>query len=393
MGVYKRGRILWIRYADPSGEIVRESTDQADRRTAARLYRQRKREVADGTWIAPRSRSSTKLRVRDYAETWLARQKERELATWRNENQKLRAHVLPLIGERVLADLRPKDAIQLVEALKRRPVQRGRGLLAPRTVHNAYAVFSRMCRDAVIDEVLIGTPCVLPSKTLPKKRDKDPTWRASAIFTREEVELLISDDRIDEDERTFYALLFFLGVRTGEAAGRRWRDYDTTARPLGRMTIATQYADRPLKQEDRPREMPVHPTLAAILAAWKLGGFPRFFGRAPTREDFIVPETSDQWKRRGQHRIGSTSYRRLQRALELVELRRRRQHDARRTLISIGRADGCDRDILRACTHGDRREQLDDYTTWPWDVKCREVAKIQIARRGAAVVTLAEVRA
>jgi len=61
MGVYKRGRILWIRYADPSGEIVRESTDQADRRTAARLYRQRKREVADGTWIAPRSRSSMKV--------------------------------------------------------------------------------------------------------------------------------------------------------------------------------------------------------------------------------------------------------------------------------------------------------------------------------------------
>jgi integrase len=390
MGVYMRGKIAWIRYADPSGDTVYESTGQRDRRVAERLYRQRKREIADGIWLGPKRTNANRLRVSEYAEAWLAKQKLRGLASWRNENQKLRAHVLPLIGSRVLADLRPKDVVQLVEELKRRPVLRGRGLLAPRTAINAYAVFSRMCRDAVIEEVIAATPCVLPSKTLPRKRDKDPTWRATAVFVRDEVETLISDERIGEDERVFYALMFFLGVRVGEASGRRWRDYDTSARPLGRMTIATQYDDQPVKQEDRPREMPVHPTLAAILAHWKLSGFARFFGRAPTPEDFIVPEPSNQWRRRGQHRNGKTSYRRLQDALVLLGFRRRRQHDARRTLVSLGRADGCDRDILRACTHGDRREQLDDYTTWPWDAKCREIAKIKLGRRGASVAAIAE---
>jgi hypothetical protein len=33
------------------------------------------------------------------------------------------------------------------------------------------------------------------------KIDKDPTWRSGAVFTREEVEQLISDGRIPEERR------------------------------------------------------------------------------------------------------------------------------------------------------------------------------------------------
>ena len=40
---------------------------------------------------------------------------------------------------------------------------------------------------------------------------------------------------------------------------------------------------------DNPREMPVHPTLAKVLAEWKLEGFERFVGRKPKPEDLIVP--------------------------------------------------------------------------------------------------------
>lgn len=40
---------------------------------------------------------------------------------------------------------------------------------------------------------------------------------------------------------------------------------------------------------DNPREMPVHPTLARVLAEWKLSGFERFTGCPPRPEDLIVP--------------------------------------------------------------------------------------------------------
>ncbi len=38
-----------------------------------------------------------------------------------------------------------------------------------------------------------------------------------------------------------------------------------------------------------PRRMPVHPTLAAMLAEWKLVGWEQMIGRAPTANDLLVP--------------------------------------------------------------------------------------------------------
>lgn len=385
MGTYRRGRIWWIRYADPRGEIVRETTGQTDARTAERLYRQRKREVASGTWVHPSRRAHpTRPTVAEYAEGWLEEQRERGVLSVRVEEQKLRDHVLPLIGGRVLEELRPKDVIALVRELRRRETKTGKGRLAARTVRNAYAVFQRMCRDAVIDETIRATPCVLPTGALPEKRDKDPAWRATAIFTRAEVETLISDERVPWDRRVLYALLFLTGGRIGEACGRRWEHYDRETRPLGQLVIATQYDDRALKT-GVPRIMPVHPTLAAILAEWRGGGFAMFVRREPRASDFIVPEVLGP--RAGQHRLQGSSLRRLHADLETLGMRPRRQHDARRTLITIGRSDGCSADVLRACTHGSSRDVFDDYTTWPWEVRCREVAKIGIRRRGAAEVT------
>ncbi len=386
MGVFYRGTIAWIRYA-ANGEIVRESTHQRDRRVAERKERERRREVVLGTWTPKARRVDTRQTVAAYAEGWIERQRDRGVKSIRVEEQKMRDHVLPLLGHRVFEDLRPKDVVHFVEQLKRRLAATG-GKLAPRTVRNAYAVFQRMARDAVIDEVIVATPCVLPTKTLPPKQDKDPSWRARAVFSRTEVEALISDERIDWDRRALYALTFLLGVRHGEAAGRRWEDYDPQARPLGRMVIATQYDGASVKT-GRPREMPVHPTLAAVLAEWKLEGFPMFFGRAPRADDFIVPEVDDRYHdRKGQHRLSGSTWRRLQADLATLGLRPRRTHDARRTLITLGRSDGCDRDVLRACTHGERGDVFDAYTSWPWDVKCREIAKLQVGRRGAEVTQL-----
>ena len=42
-------------------------------------------------------------------------------------------------------------------------------------------------------------PCQLKRGELPKKADKDPTWRAGAVFTRGEVELLISSPDLPEE--------------------------------------------------------------------------------------------------------------------------------------------------------------------------------------------------
>jgi hypothetical protein len=70
--------------------------------------------------------------------------------------------------------------------------------------------------------------------------------------------------------------------------------------------------------------------------------------------------------------------RRFHEELERVGLRARRQHDTRRTSISIARADGARPDILRWATHGPTGDIVDDYTTLPWATLCEEVAKVRI---------------
>jgi hypothetical protein len=59
-------------------------------------------------------------------------------------------------------------------------------------------------------------------------------------------------------------------------------------------------------------------------------------------------------------------------------LRRRRQHDLRRTMISLARADGASKDILETVTHGARGDIMDSYTTLPWANVCAEVAKLRV---------------
>src|SRR5262249_40169215 len=159
--------------------------------------------------------------------------------------------------------------------------------------------------------------------------DKDPTWRSGAVFTREEVERLISDERVPEERRILYALLFLTGMRIGEVAALRWRAYDNTSKPLGRLLVAASFnrkknIEKAVKTA-RPREAPVHPTLTKVLAGWKLAGWQKLMGRAPTADNLLICAPS------GAHLKDNLVYDAFQRDLKLIGLRARRVHDARRT--------------------------------------------------------------
>ena len=145
-----------------------------------------------------------------------------------------------------------------------------------------------MSRDAKISELVDSNPCELSKDHLPKAEDKDPEWRVTAKLTRGELEMLISDERIPQDRQVLYALGGIGGLRHGEAAVLCWRHYDADE---ARLTIATSY-DHGKTKTGCPRFMPVHPTLAAVLAEWKLSAWPAMFGRLPGPDDLVVPLTA-----------------------------------------------------------------------------------------------------
>ena len=137
--------------------------------------------------------------------------------------------------------------------------------------------------------------------------------------------------------------------------------------------------------------MLAHPLLAAMLAEWKLTGWTGTFARAPGPDDLILPVTPRQAQGAEQGRAGSMrdrhyTWKRAQRDLDALGLRRRRVHDLRRTGITLARGDGADRDILRRGTHAPPRDVMELYTSVEWAKLCAEVAKLGVERHRAATV-------
>jgi integrase len=320
MGVYARGSKLWIRFRDAGGKWRDASTGYSVGQEE--LARATFDEVLARVREAPSSASAPShvLSVRAYAEAWLSK---RETETAADDRGRIYNHILPALGNIPIGELRPRQVRTFVEELTRKRRQGNRRkdgsvvpndeLLAPRTVRHIYGTLRAMLNDAVADELIASSSCVLKDE-LPAKRDKDRTWRRTAVFTRDEVETIISAPSTPDDRRVLASLMFLGAMRFGESAALTWRDYDPTCTPLGKLVIEKSYSTKKRKvkgtKTENPREMPVHPTLARILATWKLSGFEQLTGRTPRPDDPIVPS------RRGAYRNVNASLRRFHEDLE-----------------------------------------------------------------------------
>lgn len=383
MGLYLRGSTWWATYT-AHGVRQYETTDTADKRIAASFLSARRRELREGTW-KPRGESRETLTVGEYIERWIARRREAGVLTWDKEADRLRRFVVPVLGEKKLGDVKRPDVVALVAEVSKAKIKNAKKgeeprTISPRSILHVYSALRTMYADAVVDELVAASPCTLRTKRgeLPTKKDRDPTWRARAVFTREEAETLLSSEIVPVDRQVFYALGFLTGMRAGEIIGRRWRDWDAVARPLGSLLVATQYDDADTKTE-RTRQVPVHPTLAAILAAWRLHGWPAMFKRQATPDDWILPARDDV----GGQRTIETLHR-LHDDMRRLELPRngRGRHAMRATFITLAQTDGARREILEAVTHGGRGDVFAGYSRWSWAALCDEVSKLRLSRRG-----------
>lgn len=224
---------------------------------------------------------------------------------------------------------------------------------------------------------------------LPPKIDLDSEWRALATYTMREVEQLISDARIPVERRVQYGMKALAGLRHGEVAGARWRHYDSTLEPLGRLVIATSY-DKGTTKTDVTRRVPVHPLLARLLAEWRVSHWERIYGRSPTSDDLIVPT------RMMTPIACSKAARAFKDDLELLGLRvdagryrDRGGHDLRAWFITTCQEHGAHRDLFRVVTHTAKGDVVSGYTRATWGALCAEVSKLRISILDGEVLSLA----
>ena len=180
MGVFQRGNKLWVRYQDTDGTWRNASTGY--------IVGQEKLAEAVFDEIASRIRSATTvgdlvvgpLTVRGWAAYWIEERKRLDL-DWKNDDARLRHHVLPVIGDMRIADIRTRHILELFNRIrtnKERPV-------APRTVYSIYSTVTALFRDAKLADKIEQSPCCLDARHLGDLVDKDPEWRDSAIFARD----------------------------------------------------------------------------------------------------------------------------------------------------------------------------------------------------------------
>jgi integrase len=390
MGVYARGKKLWIRFRDADGKWRDSSTgfDVGQEELAQIMHDETVARIAAATRTVKHA-PARGLTVRAFVAEWLPKRRERGL-DWKSDEGRLTRHVLPYIGDLPLAEVRARHLVDMFHRL-RTDLDLN---LAPRTIYNIYSIVSALFRDAKLSDLIEQSPCVLDERQLGPLVDKDPEWRNAAVFTHEEVETIISDARIPADRQMAYALELLAGVRPGEAAALRWRHYDPTVTLLGKLLVAKSYNTRrnveKTTKTDAVKHVPVHPTLAAMLAEWKRGGWAEMMGRAPTADDLVVPLPPEAAERR-RSRAGGEPYRPNDysgtqwryKDLPALGWRHRRHYDMRATFITLCVADDADPNVLETrVTHTRKaRNAFDGYNRGlHWERTCAEISKLRIAR-------------
>jgi integrase len=373
--VYPRRRRWWIKFRLNTGDWRPRATpflvDSIDGRSKAAKLLASVEEALRASRELPSD--PFEVTVERYGARWVEQRKALRIDDWTNDESRLRCHVYKHIGMLRLTEVSARHIADLIRALRL-----SRPRKAPRTVRNIYSVLRAFFRDAEIDGLIERSPCILTRYQIGEAVDADPDWRDRAIYTRDELETLLSDARVPRDRQVLYGLMGVAALRHGEAAGLKWMRYDGERLPLGRLLIRRSY-DRPQTKTATRRDMPVHPALAAILTAWLHGGWEVMMGTAPTPDDLIVPMIDGRRTPHGKMRSKNDSYKRLQRDLRVLGFRSRRGHDLRRTMISLAQDDGASREILRDVTHGrSKRDAIDDYTTLQWATVCTEVAKLRL---------------
>lgn len=387
---FARGNKLYANIKDAQGvwRQVPTGFDVGQEAKADKRIAELEREVE-----RQRRGESVELTVRRWVEEWSNEQKDRDVVDWKRNKAWLVDLVVPEIGDMLVREVRTPHIVAMFKKIRKAPSDVTGKPRAPRTLHNIHGVVRSMFKDAELAGHLEHAPASLDERQLGHKVDADPEWREEALFERTEIETMISSHKIPWDRRVQYAIEFLAGTRPSEAAALRWKRYDPTREPLGSLRIAKSYSARLDREKgtktNTMRVVPVHAALAAILAEWKLTGWPEMFGREPGDDDLIIPlppaDAAARTHKTGEAFRPDYYMRRRWVESDLVELgwRHRRHYDTRATFVTLAVNDGAKAAIIRdRVTHTKpRRDGFDYYDRGDhWLETCAEVAKLKITR-------------
>lgn len=382
---YARGNKIWVRYKDETGKWVNKPCGRpAYHLNQVELARRYVNALLRGI-ERKRNGDVVANSIAEYARKWCDEREKRGVDSAASEKARLEKYVLPEIGKLQLEELRPRHVAALVYKLR---ALSGDEMIAPRTIHHIVNTIHTLYESALMDELVWGeNPVKLKPGVLPKKVDADPEWRSQATFYTKEILKLISDPIIPVERRVQYAIKALTGMRHGEVAALCWRHIDELAEPLWKINVVQAWSTTKKKikrtKTEECRAVPVHPTLQAILIAWRDTHWQRVHGRKPEPNDFVVPT------RTGSPVDGADAVNAMHRDLKALALRteagsrrNRGGHDMRAWYETQTVEDGADSTLIWRTTHAPPKDVKAGYQRFSWGAYCREVAKLKVELDG-----------
>lgn len=257
MSIYKRksGRYAVV-IAKAEGSTERRSLGTfATRKEAEKAEREALTARDRGTDVAPQT-----VTIAELVQRYLRNRKGHcEAKTLQEYEKSAGAYILPHLGSRKLAKLRPAHVAEWQQTLAESGGKDGRALSA-KTVFHARSLLSAALRWAVKMQLLAMNPC--DAVDAPKVRRSD-----AKALTREEV-LRLLQGCSGSRWAPFVTLALTIGARRGELLALRWENVNTESKTVTiEASLSQTKAGIALKgtKTDRTRTVPLsRPALEAL---------------------------------------------------------------------------------------------------------------------------------
>lgn len=242
-GLFRRGKIWWLRYSGPDGKQRRESSGGSDFKAARRILLDRRREVSEGRDPAPEKIG--RVTIQETAErysAWAAGQQG-----WKRGKKYLVGKIVENFGDTLISRLSPSQVSRWLDETGWGPANRNRHLAA---LHHLFskALEWGLCNQGDRDRIH-GVRLV-----------REPAGRVRYL-SEEEVRRLM--DACDPGRlRPIVAAAILTGARLGSLQGVSWGDID----------LAHGYLEFRVTKSGAPYRVPTSAPLRNLLLSLPVGG-------------------------------------------------------------------------------------------------------------------------
>ncbi|TRW46360.1 tyrosine-type recombinase/integrase [Georgenia yuyongxinii] len=225
-----RYRIDWAQLVDPddpdAGLMRRVRAGFTTKKEAAAALRAELVAVSEG-----RSTRIEDTTVGQYAHEWLdgARLAETTRAAY---SKILRLQVMPHIGDKKIADLRPAHLAKLYRDLEDHGRADGKGGLGANSVLKVHVLLGTILQAAMHDHVIAKNPARSPRANPPSAREVKAERPDLQPWTIEQSDRFLTWSAANHWLHPAWVVLAYTGLRRSELLGLRWGDLDLAAGKL-----------------------------------------------------------------------------------------------------------------------------------------------------------------